>query len=90
MNLFTLDLSLFGLTLDNFLIVVIAIVLTLMIIGIILMARNIRPILGLLLLIFAVAMIIGVSYDEKGLKRELNKFWSNVTKEKVEVPEILD
>jgi len=63
----------FGLNVDVFLAVVVAIILVLVVVGIILMVRNVRPITGFLLLILAMAMIIGISYDYKSIKKELGR-----------------
>ncbi len=82
MDFFTLDIAVFGLTISNFILAALIIILALIVSGIILLVRNIRPILGFLLLVFALALIIGISYDAPGIERELTKFWS-----KVEAPE---
>lgn len=77
MNIFTL--GIFDFLSDPFILTIVIIVLILVILGIVLMARNIRPILGLLLLIFAMAMVIGVSYDVQGMKRSFKNFWTNIS-----------
>ena len=41
MNIFTLDLTVFGITLDNFMLVIIGMVFILIVMGIILMIRNV-------------------------------------------------
>jgi len=83
MVLFTTYFTIFGISVDSFIIITAVIVLALIVAGIILMIRNVRPILGLLLLIFAVALIIGVSYDADGIRRELTKFWKKVNNEEI-------
>lgn len=71
---------LFGVEFDQFMIVTICIILVVLVLGIILMVRNVRPITGFLLLVLAVALIIGVSYDSKGIKRTLKTAYETVFK----------
>ncbi|HPD65872.1 MAG TPA: hypothetical protein P5050_10090 [Bacteroidia bacterium] len=73
MDVFTPLFVVFGLNIDTFLLVVIIIVAILAGVGIFLMAQNVRPITGFLLLILALAMVIGVSYDAKTIKKELKR-----------------
>lgn len=81
MNISTLiNFVIFGINFDTFLIVTVIIILTLLVLGIILMVRNYRPITGFLLLILAIALIIGVSYDGKGIKRSLKQTFEKVLK----------
>jgi len=63
----------FGQTIDTFLLVIIILIVIIVAFGIVLMIRNVRPITGFLLLILALAMIIGVSYDYKTIKKELGR-----------------
>jgi hypothetical protein len=44
------------------------------------MVRNYRPITGFLLLILAIALIIGVAYDGVGIKRSLKQTYEKVFK----------
>lgn len=73
MDVFTPLFVVFGLEIDTFLLVVIILVVILAGVGIFLMIRNVRPITGFLLLILAMAMVIGVSYDAKTIKKELKR-----------------
>ncbi|NLJ06793.1 MAG: hypothetical protein GX437_03880 [Sphingobacteriales bacterium] len=73
MDVFTPLFVVFGLNIDTFLLVVIIIVAILAGVGIFLMAQNVRPITGFLLLILALALVIGVSYDAKTIKKELKR-----------------
>jgi len=70
----------FGLRIDNFLFAAVILILTILVIGIVLMARNIRPIIGFLLLILALAMVIGIAYDMKSIKRELKEVYEKILK----------
>ncbi|MBT3422465.1 MAG: hypothetical protein HOD63_17455 [Bacteroidetes bacterium] len=70
----------FGINFDTFLIVTTIIILVLLVLGIVLMVRNYRPITGFLLLILAIALIIGVAYDGVGIKRSLKQTYEKVFK----------
>ena len=71
---------LFGVEFDQFIIVTIIVIVVVLALGIVLMVRNVRPITGFLLLILGVALIIGVSYDSKGIKRSLRTAYETVFK----------
>ncbi len=70
----------FDINFDTFLIVTTIIILVLLVLGIVLMVRNYRPITGFLLLILAIALIIGVAYDGVGIKRSLKQTYEKVFK----------
>jgi Na+/pantothenate symporter len=81
MNLSTLTgFVIFGINFDTFLIVTSIIIFILLVLGIILMVRNVRPITGFLLLILAIALVIGVAYDGKGIKRSLKNTYEKIMK----------
>lgn len=81
MNISTLlNFIVFGINFDTFLIVTSIIIIVLLVLGIILMVRNVRPITGFLLLILVIALIIGVAYDGKGIKRSLKTTYEKVFK----------
>ena len=84
MNFFTLDIVIGSLTIDNFLIISGSIILGLIIMGIILLVRNVRPILGFLLLVFAIALIIGISYDKKGIQKSIKNMSAKVRGEEID------
>jgi len=59
-----------------FTIVVISIAIVLFVIGVILLKKNIRPILGFILLIFALVMFIGMSMSSSEIERTLTNIVS--------------
>ena len=71
-------LKFFGLHIDSFIFAAGIIVFIIVVAGIILLARNIRPILGLLLLILAMAMVIGLALETKTIKREMKEFYEKL------------
>jgi ABC-type multidrug transport system permease subunit len=48
--------------------------------GVLLLARNTKPMLGFLLIVISVALIIGISMDAQAMKREIINFWKTVSK----------
>lgn len=54
-----------------FTIIVLSLAVVLLVTGAILLKKNVRPILGFFLLIFALALFIGITMDPKGFEREV-------------------
>jgi hypothetical protein len=61
-----------------FTIIIISIVGLLFLTGIILMAKNIKPIMGFFCLVFALALLIGVLMDPKGFESGIRGVWVTV------------
>ena len=60
-------------------IIVISITAILFIVGIVLMAKNIKPIMGFFCLVFALALLIGVLMDPKGFESGVRGAWTTVS-----------
>lgn len=61
-----------------FTIIVISIAGILFITGVILMAKNIKPIMGFFCVVFALALLIGVLMDPKGFEAGIRGVWTTV------------
>ena len=61
-----------------FTIIVLSITALLFIIGIILMAKNIKPIMGFFCLVFALALLIGILMDPAGFERGIRGVFDSV------------
>lgn len=70
--------TVFGLHIDSFIFAAGIVIFVIVFAGVILLARNIRPVLGLLLLILAMAMVIGLALETKTIKRELKEFYEKL------------
>jgi hypothetical protein len=63
---------------DVFTIIILSIAAILLISGIILLAKNIKPIMGFFFLVFAIALIIGILMDPGNFKRGIYSAWQAI------------
>jgi hypothetical protein len=61
-----------------FMIIVICIAAVLLVTGIILLAKNIKPIMGFFFLVFAIALLIGVLMDPKNFQYGVTSAWNAI------------
>lgn len=63
-----------------FTIVSIAVAAVIFIVGVVLLKKNVRPILGFLMVIFALVIFIGMSMSAKEIEKSVTKIVSRVSK----------